>query len=256
MAKRENNKGKYLLLLLFLLISFGMYHLIQNGKDTISQSNSPKAVEKTLPKKLTTPKAPTQKDNQFISSEQTSQSKADSGAFIDTRDGQTYRWIRLKDGKKWMAENLNYKIEDTRCYNEASMNCDKYGGLYTWQAANKACPKGWRLPTDHEWWTMTSHYGKAYNSYPGQEKMEGKDDGEMVYQALIQGGATGFAALFGGSYSASEGFDYLDVLGCYWTSSPNSTSTALGYYFYIHSRGLARDSYNKGSGFSCRCLQD
>jgi len=87
---------------------------------------------------------------------------------------------------------------------------------------------------------MAGHYGKAYNSYPGQEKMEGKDDGELAYKVLMKDGDTGFTALLGGSYSTSEGFDYLDVLGCYWTSSANNDSNALGYYFYLHSRGLAR----------------
>ena len=158
--------------------------------------------------------------------------------FTDVRDGQAYQWVRLKDGKKWMAKNLNYQIADTWCYKEDAINCQKYGRLYTWQAANNACPKGWRLPSDEDWWAMTGHYGKAYNSYAGQEKVEGKDDGEVAYQALIKNGDTGFNALLSGSYASDEGFDYLDVLGCYWTSSANNSSNALGYYFLIHSLSL------------------
>ena len=74
--------------------------------------------------------------------------------FTDSRDGQTYRWIRLKDGKKWMAQNLNYDIEGSTCYEKEKANCDKDGRLYTQKAAIAACPKGWRLPSDDEWWGL------------------------------------------------------------------------------------------------------
>ena len=29
--------------------------------------------------------------------------------FVDPRDGQKYKTVRMPDGKWWMAENLNYK---------------------------------------------------------------------------------------------------------------------------------------------------
>lgn len=254
-SKRKNYQllsNKYLWTLLFVLISFGLYQLTKNGKNEVVKTQLPKEKVSTKTTSLTKPK----KDNQFINSEETAQSNANSGTFTDNRDGQAYQWVRLKDSKKWMAQNVNYEMDGTWCYDEASTNCEKYGRLYTWQAANNACPKGWRLPSDEEWWSMASYYGKAYNSYAGQEKIEGKDDGEVAYKVLMEGGETGFSALLGGSHSSDEGFDYLGSLGCYWTSSEHNASNALGYYFYIHSRGLARDSYNKGLSYSCRCLQD
>ena len=30
-------------------------------------------------------------------------------------------------------------------------NCKKYGRLYTWNAAMKACPTGWRVPDSRDW---------------------------------------------------------------------------------------------------------
>ena len=240
--------SKPLCFLVLLIISFGA---CQTAQDEETEKPTTKETEVPL---VATNKA--QKETLQLSEEKITDPNAISGTFTDNRDGQNYPWVRLKDGKKWMAKNLNYQTTNTWCYNDNQDNCTKYGRLYTWQSASNACPNGWRLPTDEEWWTMTSFYGKAYNSYPGQQKMEGKDDGEIAYQALIQGELTGFTALFGGSYATNEGFDYLGDLGCYWTGSANNESNALGYYFYIHSRGLARDSYPKGSGFSCRCLQD
>ena len=47
----------------------------------------------------------------------------------------------------WMAHNLNRDIGGSFCYDNDSLNCEKYGRLYTWKAAQYACPEGWRLPT-------------------------------------------------------------------------------------------------------------
>ncbi|MCQ2109246.1 MAG: hypothetical protein MJZ05_10855 [Fibrobacter sp.] len=36
----------------------------------------------------------------------------------------------------WMAENLNFETREgeSRCYDNDSLNCKKYGRLYTWAA--------------------------------------------------------------------------------------------------------------------------
>lgn len=256
----EKNYRKYFLLLLFPLIGFGLYQIMQQDEDKIAQPNQAQVVEKTASTTQENLQASdlntAQQDHLYINSEQTITSNADAGTFIDARDGQPYKWVRLKDDKKWMAQNLNYKAANTWCYDNDLANCNKYGRLYTWQAATNACPNGWRLPTDEEWWAMASYYGKAYNAYSDKEKMIGPDDGETAYKALIKDDDTGFAALFGGSHSSDEGFDYLGDLGWYWSNSENSEANVWVYYFYIHSKGLARDNYHKTVGFSCRCLQD
>ena len=45
----------------------------------------------------------------------------------------------------WMARNLNRDIGGSFCYDNDSLNCEKYGRLYTWKAAQYACPEGWRV---------------------------------------------------------------------------------------------------------------
>jgi len=76
-----------------------------------------------------------------------------SGTFTDERDGQTYRTVRMPDGKVWMAQNLNYKPEsgNSWCYNDDESMGEKYGRLYDWKTAKKVSPKGWHLPSRKEW---------------------------------------------------------------------------------------------------------
>lgn len=73
----------------------------------------------------------------------------------DERDGYEYRAIEI-GGKTWLAENFRYQNQTIRIkgifiVNGSRVNTEDYGYLYTWDAAQAACPPGWHLPTDEEW---------------------------------------------------------------------------------------------------------
>ncbi len=87
--------------------------------------------------------------------------------FVDNRDGQHYETVtytvtypdKTSNSFTWMSKNLNYKMKGAYSYKDNEENSKIYGRLYTWHAANKACPKGWHLPSDEEWYLLAFHFG-------------------------------------------------------------------------------------------------
>ncbi len=117
---------------------------------------------------------------------------------IDLRDDRRYKTVIIGD-QTWMAENLNFKTNGSWCYKGKNKNCEKYGRLYTWDAAKMACPLGWHLPTDSEWKQLIEMAG-------GEKK---------GYLKLIKGGDWKFNALLGGYRDTDGSFGLLEESGSY-----------------------------------------
>jgi uncharacterized protein (TIGR02145 family) len=104
--------------------------------------------------------------------------KLETGTFTDERDGKEYRTVEMPGGKVWMAQNLNYEIKNSWCYPNDEYIGKTYGRLYTWDAAMKACPTGWRLPSKFDWMNLGIALGYTWGGvlgFPSKKLMAESD---------------------------------------------------------------------------------
>jgi uncharacterized protein (TIGR02145 family) len=192
--------------------------------------------------------------------------KANGGTFTDTRDKKTYKTIKI-NGQVWLAENLNYAVETsketsgTKCYQDSTTYCDKYGKLYNWFTAmdlpfkcnskyakddkdctiktphhKGICPAGWHLPKNAEWDKLyrsadgTSGTESPYNSQTAGKFLKSANGwfvktqkGEQVDWSGTD--KFGFSALPGGRFSyvniGNDGFRYINGEGYWWSAEKN-----------------------------------
>jgi uncharacterized protein (TIGR02145 family) len=196
--------------------------------------------------------------------EQVSADASSKSSFTDPRDGNVYRTVKI-GGQVWMAENLRYKIDGSWCYGNDESNCQKYGRLYDWEAAKKACPPGWHLPTRGEWTTLIENSGgKAVECVVGRARWRrgGKNFAFRKLKAKsgwgLDGNGTddyGFSALPGGIRCESFGREFFGAggHGDWWTSEEYDAEAA--YYQSIDCSYIwHRDAPTDGAALDEYCL--
>jgi uncharacterized protein (TIGR02145 family) len=181
----------------------------------------------------------------------------DSGGGSDKgNDIANYKTIPIGD-QVWMAENLNYNVSGSKCYNNKPVNCDKYGRLYDWATAmgidakhQGICPVGWHIPSDADWNKLINFVGnstklKAQSGWNDYEGKSGNGTDEFGFLALPSGNG----------YSGDRFYDV--GISAYWWSSSWSNSNDAHCQF-IEGNGYG-DHYNDGARSilcSVRCVQD
>ncbi len=212
------------------------------------------------------------------------------GIFTDFRDGNTYNWVIIGD-QVWMAENLKYlpSVNNLADGSEdmagsyyyvygydgtdvsavkATSNYDTYGVLYNWTAAMEdyassstnpsgiqgVCPSGWHLPSDAEW-TQLTDYLDCDSVAGGKLKDIGTDYWNSLDTSATN--ATGFTALPGGSRGSYESFDFIGIIGSWWsTSEYNASSVWYRYILSSDSLVYRDDTSTTEIGQSVRCIRD
>jgi uncharacterized protein (TIGR02145 family) len=202
----------------------------------------------------------------------------DEGEFTDARgDSETYKWVRIGT-QRWMAENLNYAAEGSKCYSNNETNCTTYGRLYDWATAmalpgcgsgtscgsriganhQGVCPNDWHIPSDAEWDVLMTAVGGSftagqylkatsgwYNCGPS-----GSGSGYLCEDAF------GFSALPGGLGYSDGSFGPVGNDGDWWSATESDASSAYGRDMYSSDANVRMYGYDKTTLFSVRCVQD
>ena len=152
---------------------------------------------------------------------------------------QDYETVTI--GKQtWMKHNLNIDVLGSICYDDDSLNCERYGRLYFWQSSLDACPNGFRLPIDADWTELTEFVG-------------GIDEAGT---ALKEGGSSGFDAKLAGNYHPDlKMWSYKGEKGYYWTASSFSFNTSWIRSFGLGQKNINRTTIGKSFYFSIRCIK-
>ncbi len=188
-------------------------------------------------------------------------------------DGNVYRTIRIGT-QVWMAENLKttrYKdgsaiptgLSDAAwqattsgayaIYDNNVANNTTYGKLYNWYAVNtgKLAPAGWHVPTHAEWTTLTTFLG-------GESVAGGAMKATTLWNSPNTGAtnSSGFTGLPAGYRYYSGAFTNVGYDGHFWSSTEYSSNFAWNRNLNYSSSDAIRGNYNKGGGFSVRCVRD
>jgi uncharacterized protein (TIGR02145 family) len=200
-------------------------------------------------------------------------------SFIDTRDGQTYSSVKI-GSQTWMAENLNYNADGSKCYSNQDSYCNTYGRLYDWATAmdfsvscnstncasqvnvkhRGICPSGWHIPNASDWDILMNYVqtdnGSTYNP-DGSASIAGKylkatsgwdndGNGQDTY---------GFAALPSG-YGHSSGTVTAGSQGYWWSTSEYGNTNAYRRYILSVMDSMSWLNYVKSYLYSVRCIKD
>lgn len=182
---------------------------------------------------------------------------------ITVKDADGNKYPTTKIGQQiWMAKNLNVNVEGSMCYDNDPANCEKYGRLYTWEAAKTACPSGWHLPSEEEFNLFLEAVKLRTEQIVAQKKLNAEPlrEGEDKFYNHLRDSSWGlntfgFSALPAGLYYGdSKKFSSLGRLAIFWSSTEDYSSSA--YRLHIGDYGASVLNDNKTNGISVRCLKD
>ncbi|MFC0878603.1 fibrobacter succinogenes major paralogous domain-containing protein [Saccharicrinis sp. FJH2] len=201
---------------------------------------------------------------------------SDKGLIVSDVDGNVYSTVRIGP-QIWMAENLkttklNDGTEITQatdnaewgaltgpgcCWydNDKNTNEPLFGPLYNWYTveSGKICPEGWHVPSDAEWTTLATFLG-------GESIAAGKlkDAGTSLWIAPNAAATNeyGFSVRPGGYRNYTGAFGSINYYGYLWSATENNTTTAWYRSLYYNSGNMVRNSIDKKTGYSIRCVKD
>jgi uncharacterized protein (TIGR02145 family) len=166
------------------------------------------------------------------------------------------------------------QVIEKYCYDDDSLNCEKYGGLYSWQemmkhsllpGARGICPNGWHIPDDGDWKELEGFVDSQYGindpiwDAPG---FRGNDAGKRLKAQLgwMSGGngndLFGFRALAAGYVESENNFIGEGEAAMFWSRTGVPGGKAYKRGLRYDEDGITRAEAWKEQAFSVRCIKD
>jgi uncharacterized protein (TIGR02145 family) len=198
------------------------------------------------------------------------------GPTIADFDGNIYNTVAIGT-QLWMAENLkttryddgtsiplvtddaSWKISGPAyCWynNDSTTYKSVYGALYNWSAAvglRNVCPMGWHVPTDEDWKTLTTFLGG--DSVAGG-KLKEAGTSHWISPNAEATNETNFTALPGGLRYYNGAFNYLGLVGNWWSKSVGYFYNPITMSMYAYYSYVTNYSNYAFCGLSVRCIRD
>ncbi|MCL1966395.1 MAG: hypothetical protein FWF67_00770 [Fibromonadales bacterium] len=208
--------------------------------------------------------------------------------------GETYELV-IVGNQIWTKKNLNYDVPDDTtdvCYNDSdTINCPKYGRLYSWATAmalpskcnsvlstsdadcaiktphhKGICLAGWHIPSNADWDKLyrfmdnSTSTNSPYESTTSGRLLKAKEGwancGPANSGKTYQCDDTGFTALPGGKGRDDGIFEGAGRLGYWWTSSSDEAGTAYLRSMENNSNDARWHNNSKSWLLSVRCVKD
>ncbi len=176
-------------------------------------------------------------------------------------DGQIYNTVQIGT-QCWLKENLNVgsigfpgnnSTIEKFCYDNLPINCDIYGGLYTWyeamqytyeQGTQGICPDGWHIPSFSDWQLLIDTLGG--NEIAGC-KVKETGTSHWNYPNTNSNNESGFTALPGGylnyDFGAFQGLrshGFFHISGAIYNSNSYCVLDGSSFFYIINFIGSAR----------------
>lgn len=169
----------------------------------------------------------------------------------------------------WLRENLNVGIRingtqslynndiiEKYCFDNLESNCEKYGGLYSWNEAMQystvsgikgICPDGWHIPSLPEYFMLSNSVIGNSNSLKAVGQGFGSGSGNN---------SSGFSALLSGIRITNGNFTNLNTGTYFWSSDEYSLTFANSLSMNASDTDLGLNYHSKDLGFSVRCIKN
>jgi uncharacterized protein (TIGR02145 family) len=206
---------------------------------------------------------------------------------VDSRDLKFYGIVKIGT-QIWMSENLNIgkmviqgtdqtgsQVIEKYCYNDDTVACNIYGGLYQWRSAMQnaqsdsgiigttrgVCPAGWHIPTLKEWDVLINYNGGIENA--GNSLIETGTSHWDPPNSLADNNS-GFSALPAGYYLAPtpleigffEDGDWTGFWSATYTLPPDDPGRPLLSYGIGEAPFLYWQSWAIDDAISVRCVKN